>query len=141
MKNFSDNHNRAIRSLAQMVEGKITDLEGFFHTVKYHNSVAVSIVNDLSNKELEAISRIIENLHDELQQFCAAYQIERAELSLKRELLFKTAMLWQELSGATGKNMEGYGHFGENSKKEYDQHTSKMTELVNELYAICNKTN
>ena len=59
-------------------------------------------------------------------------------MSLKKEILFKSAMLWQEFAGATGKSMEGFGHLDDGAKNEFELVSTEMAELVNEHYTICN---
>jgi hypothetical protein len=47
-------------------------------------------------------------------------------------------MLWQELYGADGKSLTNSGKIDETAKAEYETYTSQMTNLVNELYTVCN---
>lgn len=138
MQEFSDKHKRAIHSLARMVETKLIDLEGFFHTADSHVPVCITMVNDLTRGQEKEINQVIQKLYDLLRDYCAKYEIKRTELSLKKEVLFKSAMLWQELAGATGKSLEGYGYFDDRAKNEFDLFSTEMTKLVNEIYTICN---
>lgn len=138
MNELSDNHKRAIHSLAQMVEAKLIDLEGFFHTSQLHEPVCTSINNDLTRDEEKEIKQIMQKLYALLSNYCQNYEIKRTELSLKKEILFKTAMLWQELAGADSKSLTHSGKLDEGAKEEFETYTTQMTNLVNELYAVCN---
>ena len=138
MNELSDKHKRVIHSLAQMIEAKLIDLEGFFHTSQLHEPVCTSIYNDLTRDEEKEIKQIIQKIYTLLGNYCVNYEIKRTELSLKKEILFKTAMLWQELSGSGGKSLTNSGKVDEAAKEEFETYTTQITNLVNELYAVCN---
>lgn len=137
MKFQSEKHNRAVRSIAQMVEEKLMDVENVLDNTRTHEPISVSIENDLSQAEENEVREIIGNIYALLRQFTEHYEIGLNRFSAKKELAFKAALLWQEISGATGRSMDSYGSLDEAQKEEFEQYTTSMTEMVNDLYLIC----
>jgi len=119
------------------MEEKPSGIENLFRVTRQHEPVNVTVTNDLTDDEERFIQQTIQELYEPLGRFCAHYEIRPLEISLKREIAFKTALLWQEISGATAKSMESYGSLDESLKQEFQQYTSRMTELVNTIYLAC----
>ncbi|QOI96537.1 MAG: hypothetical protein HRU69_03115 [Flammeovirgaceae bacterium] len=138
MKFSSDSHNRAVRSIAQLMEVKLIELENLLRIPDHQKPISMMWVNDLTTEEVRLIKQTIQELFGVLVQFRDHYEIKPVEISLKRDITFKTALLWQEISGATGKNMEGYGSLDKGLKKEFEEYTSRMSALVNTLYQVSN---
>lgn len=134
MKFRSANHNRAARSLAQLVEDKLRDIENAIEDASVAKTVSVSIVNDLTAQELDYVKKAISNAYAFLEKYCEHFEVEPTQRSLKREIVFKAALLWQEVSGATGKSLESYGELSDAEMRAYSQYTTKLTALITDLY-------
>lgn len=134
MKFKSDKHNRDVHSIAQLVEGKLIDMENFFHDYQMHQGVNISVVNDLSPQEEMEVKQLMKNIYNILEQFSEQYEIKPITLSLKKEIGFKAAMLWQEIAGS---NLRGTGTLDPELKEEFQQYITRLTEMVNMLYLTC----
>lgn len=136
MKFSSDKHNRAAHSIAQLVEAKLIDMENFFHFEYLHKGVNISIENDLTQQEETDVRQMMQNIHDLLRDFSVHYEIKPTKLSLKKEIGFKAALLWQEIAGT---NLSGAGDVDQALKAEFEHSIVRMTEMVNTLYLLCNQ--
>jgi len=134
MKFKSDKHNRDVHSIAQLVEAKLMDMENYFHDAQMHQGVNISVVNDLSPQEEKEVKQLMQNIYHLLRKFSERYEIKPTALSLKKEIGFKAAMLWQEIAGS---NLRGTGTLDPELKEEFEQYTTQLTEMVNMLYLSC----
>lgn len=134
MKFKSDKHNRDVHSIAQLVEAKLMDMENYFHDTQMHQGVNISVVNDLSPQEEKDVKQLMNNIYHLLRKFSERYEIKPVALSLKKELGFKAAILWQEIAGS---NLRGTGTLDQELKEEFEQYTTRITEMVNMLYLTC----
>lgn len=124
--------------LAWVVEEKLMDMEA---TLTYFENAPDTTMH-YNNNVPEEVARLfqlkIQQMRVALQNMAATYHLERKSRNVKKELHAKCAFLWEELSGATFKRLEGYGPVDETERADYEAIVNKMTDLAEEMMALCN---
>lgn len=133
MRFSSDQHNRDAHSIAQLIETKLIDMENFFNHSQLQKGVNISIVDDFTPQEERDVKEMMQNIYSFLKEFCERYEIKPSQLSLKKEIGFKAAMLLQEIAGTS---LSRSGEL-DALKNEFDEYSARMTEMVNALYLLC----
>lgn len=137
MANLTEAQQRSIKALAWVVEEKLMDMEATMAYFKNAPDTTIQYNNNVPEAAARQFQVKLEQMRESLQNLTATYQLEQQPRNLKKELHAKCAFLWEELSGATFKRLEGYGAVDESGRADYEAIVNKMTTLAEEMMALC----
>lgn len=136
---LSESHQRSINAVASLLEKKLDDLENsLVRTERNAKNEKIAHTFDLTENQKGEIHHEINSLHQLLNEFCNHYNVPKKRFSLKAEINTKASFLWEDLSGAAGKNLTGYGEIAPEVIAEYDQFIGRMIENVNSIIHTIN---
>lgn len=135
---FKESHQRSFLSLTMVVEEKLQEMEALLcaSSKLSDTDLQLQTTEDLTAEERNFIEDKIVEMRDCLEGFANAYGIKKQQRSLKKMLTTKAVFLWEELSGATFSQLQGYGKVDEAKKEPYEHHTLAMTHLAEQLMLI-----
>lgn len=137
---LSENHQRAVKAIAIMVERKLEELENCLLRTSL-NARGVQIIHekDMTDEQIDRIQRSINTLYQILGQFCYDYGIPHETMSLKREISVKASFLWEELSDALNRKITGYRENDKIVKEKYFGYVNDMIGMANDIIYHCNE--
>ncbi|MFN3664513.1 MAG: hypothetical protein ACK4S0_00055 [Sediminibacterium sp.] len=136
---LSESHQRSINAVAGLLERKLDDLENsLVRRERNAENAKIAHTFDLTEKQKDEIQHEIDSLHQLLNEFCDHYNVPQKRFSLKAKINTKVSFLWEDLSGAAGKNLTGYGEIAPEVIAEYDRFIGRMIENVNSIIYTIN---
>jgi len=135
---FKESHQHSFLSLAFVVEEKLQEMEALLcaSTKLPDTNLQLQTAVDLTTEERNFIEDKILAMRHCLNGFASTYGVNKQHRSLKKILTTKAAFLWEELSGATFNQLQGYGHVDETKRDDYEHYTKTMTDLAEQLMLI-----
>ncbi|MBF9252246.1 hypothetical protein I2I11_02975 [Pontibacter sp. 172403-2] len=138
MPNLTEAQQRSIKVLAWVVEEKLMDMEATMAYFESAPDTTTRYTYDLPEETSRLLLLKIQAMRAALQEMKRTYGLEQQNRKLKKELHAKSAFLWEELSGATFKRLEGYGPVDEAERADYEALQNRMTTLAEEMMTLCN---
>ncbi|MBX6380003.1 MAG: hypothetical protein IRZ01_04900 [Thermoflavifilum aggregans] len=132
-----ENYFRVFRSLAQLIEEKLMEMEMSFVRFQQPTRVHLEYQYDLDEADCNRIKQVIGRMYQELEVFVNRYQIPPRSFSLRKQLLVQNSFLWEDLENSRSKRIRGYGAVNDVLMQELDTFLDHLIMFSNQISDIC----
>lgn len=132
-----ENYFRVFRSMAQLIEEKLIDMEMSFLKFRQPKRVHLQYVYDIDEPASTQIKQIIFQMYQELKQFVDDYHIPGKTFSLHKQLMVQNAFLWEDLENSRSKRIRGHGAIDDQLMQQLDAFVDRLVSLSNQINEIC----
>ena len=130
-------HFTAFTSIARIVADEIMNARAVFYKYQAIEQPPATLTNDLPPGKMKHIETMIDELQSELKNYCHHFKIAPESRGLRRELQTKFSFLWDELAGAAGSRLHGYGAIEEELKNDFENRIRRMKAIVENIIEAC----